>query len=144
MVFAAIGHLRKVNISCNSIENVLTLQAQISPIKPPSRSWFNLQLRKYPFLYTIKTKPIEYKRLASHIEANIKEWVEKYEQICVELEVKYRKYIYNIDEAGCRIGCLTREKVIVSIEVLELYIKSPENQKSLTIIELINTFSKTV
>ena len=58
--------------------------------------------------------------------------------------MKYRKYIYNIDEAGCRIGCLTREKVIVPIEVLELYTESPENRKSLTIIESINTSSKTV
>ncbi|RPA93095.1 hypothetical protein L873DRAFT_1706970, partial [Choiromyces venosus 120613-1] len=47
------------------------------------------------------------------------------------------KYIYNIDESGIRIGCPTGKTVIVPSEVKNLYTASPENHKSLTIIEAI-------
>ncbi len=43
----------------------------------------------------------------------------------------------NIDELGARVGCPVGEHVIVLIEVKELYMASPENQKSVTIIETI-------
>jgi len=44
-----------------------------------------------------------------------------------------------MDESGARIGCPTGEYVIVPIEVKELYTASPENRKSVTIIETIYT-----
>ena len=43
----------------------------------------------------------------------------------------------NMDELGARIGCLKGENIIVPIKVKELYIASPENRKSVTIIETI-------
>lgn len=43
----------------------------------------------------------------------------------------------NIDESGARVGCLRGEHVIVLTEVKELYTSSPENRKSVTIIETI-------
>ncbi|RPB00296.1 hypothetical protein L873DRAFT_1789057 [Choiromyces venosus 120613-1] len=49
------------------------------------------------------------------------------------------RYIYNIDESGVRIGCSTGEIIVVPTEVKELYTASPENRKSLTIIEAICT-----
>jgi hypothetical protein len=42
-----------------------------------------------------------------------------------------------MDELGGRVGCLNREEVIALIEVKELYTASPENRKSMTIIEAI-------
>ncbi|RPA99774.1 hypothetical protein L873DRAFT_1618509, partial [Choiromyces venosus 120613-1] len=45
--------------------------------------------------------------------------------------------IYNMDESGVRIGCPTGEIIIVPTEVKELNTASPENWKSLTIIEAI-------
>jgi hypothetical protein len=42
-----------------------------------------------------------------------------------------------MDESGARVGCLRGEHVIVPIEVKELYTSSPENRKSVTIIETI-------
>jgi hypothetical protein len=42
-----------------------------------------------------------------------------------------------MDESGARIGCPTSEYIIVPIEVKELYTASPENRKSVTIIETI-------
>ncbi|RPA89127.1 hypothetical protein L873DRAFT_1723181, partial [Choiromyces venosus 120613-1] len=47
------------------------------------------------------------------------------------------KYIYNMDESGIRIGRPTGETLIVPSEVKDLYTASPENCKSLTIIEAI-------
>jgi len=45
--------------------------------------------------------------------------------------------VLNIDESGARVGCPSGEYVIVPTEVKELYTASPENRKSVTIIETI-------
>jgi len=42
-----------------------------------------------------------------------------------------------MDESGVRVGCPTGETVIVLTEIKELYTASPENRKSITIIETI-------
>ena len=42
-----------------------------------------------------------------------------------------------MDESGARVGCPGGEHVIVPTEVKELYTSSPENRKSVTIIETI-------
>jgi len=47
-----------------------------------------------------------------------------------------------MDESGARISCPTSEYVIVPIEVKELYTASPENRKSVTIIETIHVDSR--
>ncbi len=44
----------------------------------------------------------------------------------------------NFDEAGFRSGCMKKQEIIVPIEIREHYQVSPENRKSLTIIEMIN------
>ena len=43
----------------------------------------------------------------------------------------------NIDESGARVRCPGGEHVIVLTEVKELYIASPKNRKSMTIIKTI-------
>ena len=43
----------------------------------------------------------------------------------------------NIDKAGVRVGCLAGEYIIVLSNVKELYTESPENRKSLTVIETV-------
>jgi hypothetical protein len=40
-----------------------------------------------------------------------------------------------MDELGARVGCPRGEDVVVPIEVKELYTASPENRKSVTVIE---------
>jgi hypothetical protein len=47
------------------------------------------------------------------------------------------KNIINMDESGVRVGCPGGECVVVPTEVKELYTSSPENRKSVTIIEAI-------
>ena len=43
----------------------------------------------------------------------------------------------NIDKLGARVGCLRGENIIIPIKVKELYIASPENRKSITIVKTI-------
>ena len=40
-----------------------------------------------------------------------------------------------MDESGARVGCPGGEDIVVPIDVKELYIASPENRKSVTVIE---------
>src|SRR5438045_5677836 len=47
------------------------------------------------------------------------------------------KNVLNMDESGAQIGCPTEEEVVVPIQVKELYTSSPENHKSVTIMETI-------
>ena len=47
-----------------------------------------------------------------------------------------------MDESGARISYPTSEHVIMPIEVKELYTASPENRKSITIIETIHVDSR--
>jgi hypothetical protein len=42
-----------------------------------------------------------------------------------------------MDESGARVGCPGGEHVIVLIKVKELYTASPENRKSVTVIETV-------
>jgi hypothetical protein len=46
--------------------------------------------------------------------------------------------IYNFDETNARLGCPKGMEVIVPEEVKELYSLSPENRKSVTVIETIS------
>jgi hypothetical protein len=43
----------------------------------------------------------------------------------------------NIDESGARVRCPRGEHVIIPAKVKELYTASPENRKSVTVIETI-------
>jgi hypothetical protein len=54
-----------------------------------------------------------------------------------ELYIIKGKNVLNMDESGARISCPTGKYVIIPIEVKELYMASPENRKSVTIIETI-------
>ncbi|KAN0119380.1 hypothetical protein V8E51_001588, partial [Hyaloscypha variabilis] len=47
------------------------------------------------------------------------------------------KNVLNIDESRAHIRCLTREYIIMLIEVKEIYIASPKNRKLVTVIKTI-------
>ncbi|RKF75139.1 putative sda1 domain protein, partial [Golovinomyces cichoracearum] len=68
---------------------------------------------------------------------SVKEWFADLYKTVGEFEIDNGKKILNVDECGARVGCPTGETVIVPIEVKELYTASPENRKSVTIIETI-------
>jgi len=61
----------------------------------------------------------------------------EYQNTLAKYGIWCAKYIYNVDESGVRVGCRNGETVIVPTEVKELYTASPENRKSITIIETI-------
>jgi hypothetical protein len=123
MVFAAIGQL--------------LLQSQ-PPRKPPSWRWFQTWLKANPNLHTITTKPIARNRVDTHDEKDVEEWFDKYRATLAKYGIRKGKNIYNMDESGARVGCPKGEEVIVPIEVKEMYTSSPENRKSVTIIEAIS------
>jgi len=56
-----------------------------------------------------------------------------------EYRIKSGKNVLNMDESGARIGCPAGENVIVPSDVKEMYTSSPENRKSVTVIETIIT-----
>ena len=47
-----------------------------------------------------------------------------------------------MDESGVRVGCPSGEEVVVPAHIKELYTASPENRKSVTIIEVISADGK--
>jgi hypothetical protein len=107
------------------------------PLPAPSKRWFSSWLNKNPLLHTIYTKPIAHTRVDSHTEDDVKKWFKELEDTMEEYEIDSGKKLLNMDESGARVGCPTGERVIVPIEVKELYTASPENRKSVTIIETV-------
>lgn len=86
---------------------------------------------------TIKTKPIAHARLESHTEEDVKAWFLKYCDTLAEYKITTGKNVINMDESGARIGCPSGVNVVVPVGVKELYTSSPENRRSVTIIETI-------
>ena len=104
---------------------------------PPSQIWFRKWLKKNPTLHTIKSKPIAYARVATHSEEDLKAFFLEYQNTLTKYGIKRAKYIYNMDESEVRVGCPSGEIVVVPTHVKGLYTASPENRKSITIIETI-------
>ncbi|RPB04655.1 hypothetical protein L873DRAFT_1666161, partial [Choiromyces venosus 120613-1] len=94
-------------------------------------------LKKNSALHTMKTKPIARARITTHTEEDLKIFFNNYQETLDHYGIHCARYIYNMDESGIGIGCPTGEIIIVPTEVKELYNASPENRKSLTIIEAI-------
>jgi len=104
---------------------------------PPSLRWFQPWLKKNPVLHSIKTKPITQVHVRTHSEEDLKSFFLDYQNTLSKYGIQQAKYVFNMDECDVRIGCSTGEIVVVPTEVKELYTASPENRKSLTIIETI-------
>ena len=89
-------------------------------------------------MHTITTKPIARDRVDTYNEKDIEEWFDKYRTTLAKYGIKRGKNIHNMDKSGARVGCPKGEEVVVPIEVKEMYTSSPENRKSITIIEAIS------
>jgi hypothetical protein len=90
-------------------------------------------------LHKIKTKPIAIVRITAQDEKEVDEWYEKpdgYFDTLSKFQIKDMN-IYNFDETNARLGCPRGMDVIVPEDVKELYSLSPENRKSVTVIETI-------
>ncbi|CZS90908.1 uncharacterized protein RAG0_01784 [Rhynchosporium agropyri] len=95
------------------------------------------ELKKTPYLYTIKTKPIEAIRLETHIEEEVRAWFQELGDEIARLQIDSRKKVLNMDESGIRVGCPSAEKVIVPVAIIQLYIPTQGSRKTVTVIETI-------
>ncbi|KAF5202127.1 Transposase protein, partial [Thalictrum thalictroides] len=111
--------------------------AQYPNKAPPTRRWFQSWLQSHLKLHTTKTKPIANARLDTHTEEEVIQWFGKLEFAMAKYKIKNPKNILNMDESGARVGYPTGEQVIVPLQVKDLYTASPENRKSVTILETI-------
>lgn len=137
MVYAAICHLKTVNKINPVYFFYLQLQVQFPDRPTPTRRWFQTWLKAHPKLHTIKTKLIAHARLDTHTEEDVRAWFGRLEYAVNQYKIKSPRNILNMDESGARVGCPAGEQVIVPIQVKELYTASPENRKSVTILETI-------
>ena len=96
------------------------LAANIPPRKPPSQRWFQTWIKsQHETFHTIKTRPIEAARVASHDISAIKDWFHEFQDVCNQLDITAAN-IYNFDEVGFRVGMSTGEHVLVPITVKEV------------------------
>jgi hypothetical protein len=73
-----------------------------------------------------------------HTEEEIQQWFNEVLRPKVKSRgIHHAWQVCNMDETGTRVGCPKREEVVVPIDIKELYTSSPENRKSLTIIEAV-------
>ncbi|OAF59981.1 hypothetical protein VC83_03085 [Pseudogymnoascus destructans] len=100
---------------------ICQLRAAETPTRaPPSQRWFQtwIKTQQHNF-HTIKTRPIEAARVASHEVSAIKEWFYEFKDVCNQLDITAGD-IYNFDEVGFRVGMSTGEHVLVPSAVKEL------------------------
>jgi hypothetical protein len=111
---------------------------QLNPPKPvPSRRWFQMFMQRYkPDFHTIKTKPISFKRIGVADIKRVEEWFELWAEGLRKYDI-IPENIYNMDETGVRIGVQIGREVVIPVDVTEYFDTSPENRKSLTVVETI-------
>src|ERR1700761_1134398 len=123
--------------------------------KKPSLGWFKKWYHKAG-LHTITTKPIAVVRVTAAQINEVERWFQQYRVNLAKYQIK-TKNIYNFDEVGFRVGCARGQQILVPLDIREVisanikihikinansrlqhYSISPENRRSLTIIETIN------
>jgi hypothetical protein len=124
------------------IRTVITHIREREGKAPLSEKWFSTFWTRRG-LHKIKTKPIAVVRVTAQDKKEVIEWFEG-EDGYFEAIYKYDihdNHIHNFDETGVRISCPHGIEVVVPIKVKELYSLSPENRKSLTVIEDISAMN---
>ena len=117
---------------------IVTLKrARDSTFVGPTRRWFRTWW-KANHLHKIKIKPLAVERYEAAEESEIIKWFHEYRRTLKALNIRSKRNIVNFDEAGFRIGCMASQEILVPDEIKEFYVASPENRKSLTMIEVVN------
>jgi hypothetical protein len=84
-------------------------------------------------------------RVNIYTKQDLRDWFKKkYKPALKFIEVRSKKYIYNINKKGCRLACPTEEDVIVPIRIKEMYVKVPENRLSVTVVKSISADGKAI
>ena len=103
----------------------------------PTRRWFRAWW-KASGIHKIKIKPLAMERFEAVEESEIYRWFGEYRSTLKCLGIRSKRNIVNFDEAGFRIGCMASQEILVPDEIKEFYVASPENRRSLTMIENVN------
>jgi hypothetical protein len=74
---------------------------------------------------------------------DVEQWHKDLRAVIEEHDIQAEN-IYNFDETGIRVGCISGEKIIVPRNTTAVYTASPENRRSISIIEIISAAGKTI
>ena len=81
-----------------------------------------------------QSKPLDGKRKTAQDRVNLQKWFRTYKKDIKNLGVKEDR-IYNFDEGGVRVGCMRGEWVYIPRQWNNYYGYSPEDRRSVTVIE---------
>ncbi|PQE27005.1 transposase protein [Rutstroemia sp. NJR-2017a BVV2] len=116
---------------------IARLKAEENPYtNPPSWRWFQQWFKSTKSLHTVRTKPISYKRVGAHDLGHIEHWFADYKSGLARYKITTEN-LYNINETNVRLACLIGQEVIVPAEIAEVYEETPENRRSITVMETI-------
>ncbi|PQE09014.1 DDE superfamily endonuclease protein [Rutstroemia sp. NJR-2017a WRK4] len=110
---------------------------------PPSWRWFQQWFKSTNALHTVRTKPISYKRVGAHDLTHIEHWFFKYKEGLAKYKITTDN-LYNIDETNVQIACLIGQEVVVPSDIVEVYEETPENRRSITVMETLYTNSTVI
>jgi hypothetical protein len=103
-----------------------------------SRRWAKDWLtRNHQWVKTLRSKPLETKRRASHIKEDIEGHFKEYER-CKKHWNILDEDTYNFDETGCMIGITAGSFVIVPADCETVYVDDPANRELVTITACIS------
>lgn len=68
----------------------------------------------------------------------MEEWFRKFREKIKLRGIHHGKDVYNFDETNARLGCPGGQEVVVLTYIKELYAVSPENRRSVTVVECIS------
>ena len=88
--------------------------------KAPTKRWFSIWWQQKG-LHKIKTKPIAAVWFTTAQEKDVKAWFIGYQKAFKALEIRDKKNVINSDEAGFRVGCMKEHKILVPIDIKEVY-----------------------
>ena len=110
---------------------------------PPSTRWFTSYVKQNKVFKPVRTKPISRLRFESYSMQDIEIWHKDLRAVIEKHDIQPEN-IYNFDETGIRMGCISGEEVIVPRSSTAVYTASPENRRSISIIEIISAAGKTI
>jgi DDE superfamily endonuclease len=108
--------------------------AEATASKRWAKAWLS---REHEFLKTLRSKPLEAKRRASHIKEKMEDHFKEFRR-CKEHWHILDEDIYNFDETGYLIGVVSGSFVIVPIGCEAVYVDDPANRELVTSTECIS------
>lgn len=106
------------------------------------RQWGTRWLKRNPFK-TLRAKTLAQERKLSHSRKDLEAHFDGFRKACEQYGV-CEKDIYNMDETGFRVGCISGKVVITSLNTKAVYLADPDNRESLTAVETICADGSTI